>query len=99
MAKPAYTLEFEKPLRELEKHLEQLHQQSLENHLDLSGEIAALEQKIETTRQEIYSNLTPGSGCRSPAIPTGRTPSTTSTPSSKASRSCTATAIFTMTWR
>ena len=43
MAKPAYSLEFEKPLRELEKHLDQLHQQSLENHLDLSGEIAALE--------------------------------------------------------
>ncbi|MFA5058707.1 MAG: acetyl-CoA carboxylase carboxyltransferase subunit alpha [Opitutaceae bacterium] len=59
MAKPAYTLEFEKPLRELERHLEQLHQQSLENHLDLSGEIAAVEKKIETAKQEIYSGLTP----------------------------------------
>ncbi len=59
MAKPAaYTLEFEKPLRELERHLDQLHQKSLENHLDLSGEIAAIEQMIEAAKVEIYSNLT-----------------------------------------
>ena len=59
MAKPAaYTLEFEKPLRELERHLEQLHQKSLENHLDLAGEIAAIEKMIEAAKQEIYSNLT-----------------------------------------
>ena len=58
MAKPAYTLEFERPLRELQKRLEQTHQQSLENHLDLSGEIASLEQQIETARQSIYSSLT-----------------------------------------
>jgi acetyl-CoA carboxylase carboxyl transferase subunit alpha len=58
MAKPAYTLEFEKPLRELEKRLEQLHQQALETHLDLSDEIAKAEKRIETTRQKIYSSLT-----------------------------------------
>ena len=59
MAKPAYSLEFEKPLREVEKHLDQLHQQSLENHLDLSGEIAALEKKLEAAKQETYAGLTP----------------------------------------
>jgi len=59
MAKPAYSLEFEKPLRELEKHLDQLHQQSLENHLDLAGEIAALEKKLEAAKQETYAGLTP----------------------------------------
>jgi acetyl-CoA carboxylase carboxyl transferase subunit alpha len=59
MAKPAYTLEFEKPLRELERHLEQLHQHALENHLDLTNEIAALEKMIEAAKQEIYSGLTP----------------------------------------
>jgi acetyl-CoA carboxylase carboxyl transferase subunit alpha len=58
MAKPAYTLEFEKPLRELGKRLEQIHQQSLENHVDLSGEILRLERLIETSRQKIYSSLT-----------------------------------------
>jgi acetyl-CoA carboxylase carboxyl transferase subunit alpha len=60
MAKPAtYSLEFEKPLRELERQLDQLHQQSLENGVDLAAEIAAIEQKVAATREEIYSNLTP----------------------------------------
>ena len=59
MAKPvAYTLEFERPLRELERQLDQLHQKSLESHLDLSGEVTAIEKMIEAAKQEIYSNLT-----------------------------------------
>jgi acetyl-CoA carboxylase carboxyl transferase subunit alpha len=59
MERPAYLLEFEKPLRELEKQLETLHQQSLENNIDMSTELAAIEEKIETTKRDIYSNLTP----------------------------------------
>jgi acetyl-CoA carboxylase carboxyl transferase subunit alpha len=59
MERPAYLLEFEKPLRELEKQLETLHQQSLENNIDMSGELAAIEEKIETTKKDIYTNLTP----------------------------------------
>ncbi|MDX2186626.1 MAG: acetyl-CoA carboxylase carboxyltransferase subunit alpha [Opitutaceae bacterium] len=59
MEKPSYTLEFEKPLRDLGAQLDQLRQQSLENNVDLAKEIAAIETKIETTRREIYSNLTP----------------------------------------
>jgi acetyl-CoA carboxylase carboxyl transferase subunit alpha len=59
MDRPAYLLEFEKPLRELEKQLEALHQQSLENNIDMSAELATIEAKIDTTRREIYSNLTP----------------------------------------
>jgi acetyl-CoA carboxylase carboxyl transferase subunit alpha len=58
MAKPVYSLEFERPLRELEKRLEQIHQQSIENHLDRSQEIAALEKQIEATRKKTYSSLT-----------------------------------------
>jgi acetyl-CoA carboxylase carboxyl transferase subunit alpha len=58
MGKPVYTLDFEKPLRELEKELENLLQQSLENNLDRSAEIAALELKTEAKKQEIYSGLT-----------------------------------------
>ncbi len=59
MAKPvAYTLEFERPLRELERQLDQLHQKSLESRIDLSGEVAAIEKMIEAAKQEIYSNLT-----------------------------------------
>jgi acetyl-CoA carboxylase carboxyl transferase subunit alpha len=59
MDRPAYLLEFEKPLRELEKQLESLHQQSLENNIDMSAELATIEAKIETTKRDIYSNLTP----------------------------------------
>jgi len=59
MDRPAYLLEFEKPLRELEKQLETLHQQSLENNIDMSTELAAIEEKIETTKRDIYTNLTP----------------------------------------
>jgi acetyl-CoA carboxylase carboxyl transferase subunit alpha len=59
MDKPVYTLEFEKPLRELSTQLDQLRQQSLENNLDLSSEIAGITRKIEATQREIYSSLTP----------------------------------------
>ena len=59
MDRPAYLLEFEKPLRELEKQLESLHQQSLENNIDMASELATIEGKIDTTKREIYTNLTP----------------------------------------
>jgi acetyl-CoA carboxylase carboxyl transferase subunit alpha len=59
MERPAYLLDFEKPLRELEKQLEALHQQSLENNIDMSAELATIEAKIEATRKDIYTNLTP----------------------------------------
>ena len=59
MDRPAYLLEFEKPLRELEKQLDALHQQSLENNIDMSAELATIEAKIDTTKRDIYSNLTP----------------------------------------
>jgi acetyl-CoA carboxylase carboxyl transferase subunit alpha len=59
MEKPIYTLEFEKPLRELSAQLDQLRQQSEENKLDLGHEIDAIENKISATQREIYSSLTP----------------------------------------
>ncbi len=59
MDRPAYLLEFEKPLRELERQLESLHQQSLENNIDMSAELATIETKIDQTKREIYVNLTP----------------------------------------
>ena len=52
-----YTLEFEKPLRELEKQLITLRQVSQESKVDVSSEIKAIEAKIEKTKKEIYSNL------------------------------------------
>ena len=53
-----YTLEFEKPLRELEKQLITLNQVSQESKVDVSAEVSAIEAKIEETKKEIYSNLT-----------------------------------------
>lgn len=57
MDKSVYALEFEKPLRELGRQLEALNQTSIENNVDVSREIAAIELKIEATKKAIYSNL------------------------------------------
>lgn len=59
MEAPAYALEFEKPLRELVKQLDELRQRSIETNVDLATEIRAIERKIETMQRDIYSNLTP----------------------------------------
>ena len=59
MEKPAYVLEFEKPLRELSKELDALHQRSLEQNVNLSAELALIERRIGDAQREIYSNLTP----------------------------------------
>ena len=53
-----YTLEFEKPLRELEKQLLTLQTVSQESKVDVTSEITAIEKKIEGLKAEIYSNLT-----------------------------------------
>lgn len=59
MESPVYVLEFEKPLRELVKQLDELRQRSIETNLDLTAEIQAIEKKVDTTKREIYSNLSP----------------------------------------
>jgi acetyl-CoA carboxylase carboxyl transferase subunit alpha len=53
-----YTLEFEKPLRELQKQLITLQTVSDESKVDVSSEIKAIELKIEKTKADIYSDLT-----------------------------------------
>lgn len=58
MAKSEFTLEFEKPLRELESQLRQLQETSSQSKMDFSEEIAAIERKIEKTKREVYSELT-----------------------------------------
>ncbi|MDO8539376.1 MAG: acetyl-CoA carboxylase carboxyltransferase subunit alpha [Opitutaceae bacterium] len=57
MEAPAYVLEFEKPLRELVRQLDELRQRSIETNVDLGAEIQAIERKMDNTRREIYSNL------------------------------------------
>lgn len=52
-----YALDFEKPIAELEKQLDQLRQKASEQNIDLHQEIDAMEKKVEETRVEVYSNL------------------------------------------
>lgn len=58
MSKKKHSLEFEKPLLELEKQLDEILQSSQDTDLDFSQEIKAIEKKIELTKREVYSDLT-----------------------------------------
>jgi len=53
-----FTLEFEKPIVELEQTLEALQQQAQDQKIDLTAQIKAIEEKLEATRKEIFTNLT-----------------------------------------
>jgi acetyl-CoA carboxylase carboxyl transferase subunit alpha len=59
METPSYSLEFEKPLRDLARQLDELRQQSVETHADVAKEARAIEKKIDVMQKEIYSSLTP----------------------------------------
>src|SRR5271154_4196805 len=54
-----YTLEFEKPITELEQTLEALRKQADEQKIDLSAQIQSIEEKLETTKKEVFTNLSP----------------------------------------
>lgn len=54
-----YTLEFEKPLLELERQIEELRKLGTEREIDVGGEIGSLQERLETMRRDIYTNLTP----------------------------------------
>ena len=49
-------LEFEKPIAELEKKIEEMRR--LEGNLDISKEISRLEEKVTQLKENIYDNLT-----------------------------------------
>jgi len=53
------TLEFEKPIFELEKQIDDLKRLADERQLDVATEIASLEQNLVELREEIYRTLTP----------------------------------------
>ncbi len=57
MAEGPY-LEFERPIMELEKKISGMKDFSVGENIELSGEIASLEKKLERLREEIYSSLT-----------------------------------------
>jgi acetyl-CoA carboxylase carboxyl transferase subunit alpha len=59
MPPSAYTLEFEKPLLELERQIDDLKRLGEERQIDVEGELQGLQAKLESLRAEIYRNLTP----------------------------------------
>ena len=56
---PEIHLEFEKPIIELRKKLQELQELSESSKLDLSAEIRSLTERMNETMKEIYSSLTP----------------------------------------
>ena len=52
-------LEFEKPIVELERKIEELRKLSSDEGMDLSSEIKKLEEKLEKLKKDIFENLTP----------------------------------------
>jgi acetyl-CoA carboxylase carboxyl transferase subunit alpha len=55
----ALALDFEKPIAELERQIEDLKRLASQRSLDVAREIAPLEAKLAELRAEIYRNLTP----------------------------------------
>src|SRR5688572_11160586 len=53
------TLDFEKPIFELERQIDELKKLAGERQLNVAEEIAPLERKLVELREEIYRNLTP----------------------------------------
>ena len=51
-------LDFEKPIIELQRRLQDLRNHSSEHDLNFESEVESMERKLHETRREIYSNLT-----------------------------------------
>ena len=54
----AFTLDFEKPIEELERQIAHLRRLATERDLDVQSEIAPLERKLTELRIDIYRDLT-----------------------------------------
>ncbi len=54
-----YALDFEKPLQELERQIDDLQKLGEERQIDVNEEARLLQVRLNTLRLEIYSNLTP----------------------------------------
>ncbi len=53
-----HILDFEKPIFELERRLQEIREHSGMHEMDLESEVEAMRGKIAATRRQIYSNLT-----------------------------------------
>ena len=51
--------EFERPITNLEKKISDLKEMSVQEKMDFTTEIGALEKKLEQLIEETYANLTP----------------------------------------
>lgn len=56
---PTYTLEFERPILELEAKIQELKQFAEVEKMDFSTEISRLERKVARLQEEVFANLTP----------------------------------------
>ena len=52
-------LNFERPILELEKKIEELRSFTVKEDIDLSSEIKKLEERLKKVKQEVFKNLTP----------------------------------------
>jgi len=52
-------LDFEKPIVELEKQIDELKRVAAERSVDVAAELEPLERKLRDLRREVYSNLSP----------------------------------------
>lgn len=59
LGSPIYNLDFEKPLVELERQIEEISRFAAEKNLDMSEEIGRLQAKADQISRDIYTNLTP----------------------------------------
>ncbi|MFB3817321.1 MAG: acetyl-CoA carboxylase carboxyltransferase subunit alpha [Candidatus Methylomirabilales bacterium] len=55
---PTYTLDFERPILELQAKIQELKQAAQEEKVDFSQEIARLERKVARLQEDIFSRLT-----------------------------------------
>ncbi len=55
----AYTLDFEKPLLELERQIDELKRVGEEREIDVTEELTTLQAKLDSLREDTYRNLTP----------------------------------------
>ncbi len=55
----ATTLDFEKPILEIQRKIEELKKMSLESGMDLDRDIKTLEQEAEEFKKELFENLNP----------------------------------------
>jgi acetyl-CoA carboxylase carboxyl transferase subunit alpha len=56
---PTYTLEFERPILELEAKIQELKQFAEAEKVDVSAEISRLERKVARLQEEVFASLTP----------------------------------------